>query len=47
MNWTADNQDIYMADLVARELVLHREVEITTFTADADDLLSALTSEGQ
>lgn len=26
MNWTADNQDIYMADLVARELVvLHTE----------------------
>jgi hypothetical protein len=43
MDWTADDQGIYMADLVAGELtILHRETQITTFTADAESLLHAL-----
>lgn len=37
-----------MADLVAGKLAaLYREVDITAFSADADDLLNALTPEGQ
>ena len=37
-----------MADLAAGELaVLHREVEITTYVADADELLASLVPEGQ
>ena len=48
MDWTADDQGIYMADLVAGELsVLHKEIKITTFTADGDALLNALVPEGQ
>ena len=43
MDWTADDQGIYMADLVAGELtILHKEIQITTFTADAESLLHAL-----
>jgi hypothetical protein len=48
MNWTADDQGIYMADLVAGELAnLQKEIHITTFTADAEALLSALVPVGQ
>ena len=48
LDWTADDQGIYMADLVAGELTtLHREIQITTFTADADSLLNALVPAGQ
>jgi hypothetical protein len=47
-DWTADDQGIYMADLVAGELTtLHREIQITTFTADAESLLNALVPAGQ
>jgi hypothetical protein len=43
MDWTVDDQGIYLADLVAGELViLHSEVEIITYSADADELLSSL-----
>ncbi len=43
MDWTADDEGIYMA-LVAGELaaLLHKEIQIITFTADAEPLLSAL-----
>jgi hypothetical protein len=45
---TADDQGIYMADLVADELAdLHREVNITVCTADAEKLLNALIPEAQ
>ncbi len=48
MDWTADDQGIYMADLVAGKLTtLHREIQITTFTADAESLLNALVPAGQ
>ncbi len=48
MDWTADDQGIYMADLVAGELAtLHREVTITTYLADADELLASLVPGGQ
>jgi hypothetical protein len=48
MDWTADDQGIYMADLVAGELVnLRKEIQITTFTADAEAFLSALVPVGQ
>jgi hypothetical protein len=37
-----------MADLAAEELAaLHKEVQITTFTADAEGLLQALVPAGQ
>jgi hypothetical protein len=43
MNWTADDQGIYIADLVAGELeVFQREIVINTFfTADEKELLNA------
>lgn len=48
MDWTADDQGIYMADLVAGELAaLHEEVQMTTFTANAEALLNALAPAGQ
>jgi hypothetical protein len=48
MNWTANDQGIYMADLVAGELnIFHREVAITTYVADADELLASLVPDGQ
>ncbi len=40
LDWTADDHGIYMADLAAGELsVLHKEAQITTFSADAEELL--------
>jgi hypothetical protein len=48
IDWTADDQGIYMADLVAGELAnLQKEIQITTFTADVEALLSALVPVGQ
>jgi hypothetical protein len=44
-DWTADEEGIYMADLVAGKLAtLHKEIQISTFTADAESFLNALTS---
>ncbi len=48
MDWTADDHGIYMADLVAGKLAaLQEEVQIKTFTADAEGLLHALIPAGQ
>jgi hypothetical protein len=48
MDWTADDQGINMADLVAGELTtLHKEIQIHTFMADAEAFLSALVSNGK
>ncbi len=48
MDWTADDQGIYMADLVVGELnILHGEVAITSYVADADALLASLVPDGQ
>jgi hypothetical protein len=45
LNLTADAR---MADLVAGELEVHqRKIAINTFTADAKELLNALTQDGQ
>jgi hypothetical protein len=44
MDWTADDHNMYMADLVEGELdVLHGEIEMNTFTADAEELFNAFT----
>ena len=48
LDWTADDHGIYMADLAAGELaVLHKEVQLPTFSADAEELLQALVPAGQ
>jgi hypothetical protein len=48
MDWTADDQGIYMADLVAGALnILHGEVAITSYVADADELLASLVPDGE
>ena len=48
MDWTADDQGIYMADLVAGKLnILHGEVAITSYVADADELLASLVPDVQ
>jgi hypothetical protein len=48
MDWTADDQGIHMADLAAGESnILHGEVTITSYVADADELLASLVPDGQ